>query len=93
MILGREPVAIAALIAIAINLALTFGLKLTAEQVSLINALVIGVLMLIARANVTTTASPVLAAGTEVRTPSGSTAVVSPVPPGELPSQPSSDGF
>ena len=42
MILGREPVAIAAVIAIAINLAISFGLNLTTDQVALINTLVIG---------------------------------------------------
>ena len=52
MILGREPVAIAAVLAIAINLGMTFGLQLSAEQVTLINALVVGVLALIARQSV-----------------------------------------
>jgi uncharacterized membrane protein YgaE (UPF0421/DUF939 family) len=47
MIFGREPAAIAAVIAIAINLAITFGLRLTVEQVALINALVVGILGLI----------------------------------------------
>jgi hypothetical protein len=42
MIFGREPAAIAAVIAIAINLAISFGLHLTIEQVALINALVVG---------------------------------------------------
>lgn len=51
-ILGREPVAIAAVIAIVINLVITFGLKLSAEQVALINALAIGILNLVARQNV-----------------------------------------
>jgi len=53
MIFGREPTAIAAFIAIAINLALTFGLKLTVEQVALANALVIAGLALIVRSAVT----------------------------------------
>ena len=64
---GREPAAIAAVIAIAINLAITFGLKLTVEQVSLINALVVGVLGLIVRQQVTPTTEPVLPAGTTVK--------------------------
>ena len=34
MILGREPAAIAAVVAIAINLAISFGLNLTVEQVA-----------------------------------------------------------
>lgn len=66
MIFGRQPVAIAAVVAIAINLALTFGLQLSAEQVSLINALVVGVTALIAGVNVTPTAFPRLTEGTQV---------------------------
>lgn len=65
-IFGRQPVAIAAIVAIAINLALTFGLELDATQVSLINALVVGVLALIAGSNVTPTAFPRLDVGTTV---------------------------
>lgn len=53
MILGREPAAIAAVIAIVINLAISFGLKLTVDQVALVNTLVIGVLGLIVRQSVT----------------------------------------
>jgi hypothetical protein len=56
-LLGREPVAIAAFIAIALNLALTFGLKLNADQVSLVNALVIAGLSLLVRSNVTAPAN------------------------------------
>jgi uncharacterized membrane protein len=52
-ILGREPAMIAAAFAIALNLALTFGLKLSADQVALINALVVAVLGLIVRQAVT----------------------------------------
>lgn len=66
MILGREPAAIAAFIAIVINLAITFGLDLTAEQIALINAVVVAGLALIVRQNVTPTANPVLPAGTQV---------------------------
>jgi hypothetical protein len=55
-ILGREPAAIAAFLAIAINLALTFGLKLSVEQVALANALVVAGLGLLVRQNVTPTA-------------------------------------
>jgi uncharacterized membrane protein len=51
-ILGREPVAIAAVVGIALNLALTFGLDLDPDQVALINALVVGVLALLARQSV-----------------------------------------
>ena len=66
-IFGREPAAIAAAIAIGINLAISFGLKLTIDQVALINALVVAVLGLIVRQSVTPTASPVLPAGTTVQ--------------------------
>jgi hypothetical protein len=73
MIFGREPAAIAGVIAIAINLGLSFGLRLTVEQVSLINALVIAILALLVRQVSTPTAAPVLPQGTEVtvETPSG----------------------
>ena len=67
MIFGREPAAIAAVIAIAINLGITFGLNLTVEQVAIINALVVGVLGLIVRQVVTPTAQPTLPAGTTVK--------------------------
>ena len=67
MILGREPVAIAAFIAIAINLAITFGLNLSADQIALINSLVVAGLGLIVRQSVTPTADPVLKAGTDVK--------------------------
>jgi len=52
--LGREPAAIAAFIAIAINLALTFGLQLSVEQVALANALVVAGLGLLVRQSVYT---------------------------------------
>jgi hypothetical protein len=65
-IFGREPAAIAAVLAIAINLAISFGLQLTVEQVSLINALVVGVLGLIVRQSSTPVTSPQLPAGTNV---------------------------
>lgn len=73
MIFGREPALIAAFIAIAINLAISFGLKLSGEQVSLLNALVVGGLALIVRQVVTPTANPQLAQGTTVTviTPEG----------------------
>lgn len=66
MIFGREPTAIAAFIAIAINLFISFGLKLTVDQVVLINALVVGGLALIVRQVVTPVAAPKLAPGTTV---------------------------
>lgn len=73
MILGREPAAIAAVVSIAINLAITFGLGLSVEQVALVNALVVAGLGLIVRQSVTPTGAPVLPEGTEVtvETPAG----------------------
>ena len=70
-IFGREPAAIAAVIAIAINLAISFGLKLTVDQVALINALVVGILGLIVRQSVTPTSDPVLKSGTVVKVQDG----------------------
>jgi uncharacterized membrane protein len=66
MIFGREPAAIAAVVAIAINLLVSFGLKLTVEQIALVNALVVGVLALLVRQVVTPVAAPQLPSGTEV---------------------------
>lgn len=56
-IAGREPVAIAAFIAIGINLAISFGLRLNADQVALINSLVIAGLALVVRGRVTAPAN------------------------------------
>lgn len=66
MIFGREPAAIAAFIAIAINLLITFGLKLTVEQVALVNTLVVAGLGLIVRQVVTPVSAPKLDPGTTV---------------------------
>lgn len=66
MIFGREPAAIAAFIAIAINLAITFGLRLSVEQVALVNTLVVAGLGLIVRQAVTPVATPKLETGTVV---------------------------
>jgi hypothetical protein len=66
MVFGREPAAIAAFIAIAINLFISFGLKLSNDQVALINALVIAGLALIVRQSVTPTSAPKLDPGTVV---------------------------
>ena len=52
LFLGRESVAIAAFISIAVNLAITFGLRLTVDQVVLVNALVVAGLSLIVRGKV-----------------------------------------
>lgn len=53
MLFGREPAAVSAFLAIAINLAITFGLKLTVDQVALLNALVVAGLALLVRRSVT----------------------------------------
>lgn len=66
MIFGREPALIAGFLAIAINLAISFGLRLSAEQVSLLNALVVAGLALAVRQVSTPTAEPRLAEGTSV---------------------------
>lgn len=66
MILGREPALIAAFIGIVIDLAISFGLNLTAQQVTLLNALVIAGLGLLVRQAVTPTAAPNLPVGTTV---------------------------
>lgn len=70
-IFGREPAAIAAFISIAVNLAITFGLKLSADQVALVNALVVAGLALIVRQSVTPVSSPVLPQGTVVKVQDG----------------------
>ena len=72
-IFGREPAAIAAFIAIAINLAISFGLNLTDVQIALINTLVVAGLALLVRQSVTPLAEPKLAEGTSVtvQTPEG----------------------
>ena len=75
-ILGREPAAIAAFLSIAINLAITFGLRLTADQVALINALVVAGLALIVRQSSTPTDAPRLPVGTTVTTPGGGSGTV-----------------
>ena len=66
MIFGREPALIAGVLAIAINLAISFGLRLSAEQVSLLNALVVSALALAVRQVSTPTAEPRLNEGTNV---------------------------
>jgi hypothetical protein len=66
MIFGREPAAIAAFVAILVNLFVSFGLKLTVEQISLINALVVAGLALFVRQNSTPVAAPTLPEGTNV---------------------------
>ncbi len=64
--LGREPAAWAAVLAIAVNLAVSFGLRLTIDQIAMINALMSAVLGLLVRQNVTPTAAPKLPLGTPV---------------------------
>jgi hypothetical protein len=76
VVFGREPSLIAGFIAIAINLALSFGLNLTADQVALLNALVVAGLAIIVRQVVTPVGAPQLPVGTSVKTPDGGTATV-----------------
>jgi hypothetical protein len=78
MIFGREPAAIAAFVAIAVNLGITFGLNLSSDQIALINALVVAGLALLVRQNVTPTGAPQLPVGTTVTTPGGGAATVTP---------------
>lgn len=65
-ILGREPAAIAAFIGAAIALLVTFGLKLTAEQIGSIMTVVVLGMGLIVRQVVTPVADPKLDPGTKV---------------------------
>ena len=67
-LLKAEPVAIAAFIGIAINLAVSFGLHLTAEQIALLNALVVAALAIVVRQNVT---APANQPGSTVIAPDG----------------------
>ena len=48
-ILGREPAAIATFLALVLDLAITFGLNLTPEQLVLVNAVIVAGLGLIVR--------------------------------------------
>ena len=64
--IARQPVRIAALVAIAINIGVSFGLALTGEQVSLLNAFVVTALGLIVPGFTTSTAAPRLNEGTTV---------------------------
>ena len=75
-IFGREPAAIAAFLSIAINLGITFGLRLTIDQVALVNTLIVAGLALIVRQNVTPVSAPKLDVGTVVTTPNGAPAAV-----------------
>ncbi len=65
-VLSREPAALAAVLAIAVNLAVSFGLRLTVDQIAMINALMSAVLGLLVRQNVTPTSAPKLPLGTPV---------------------------
>ncbi len=56
-IFGREPVAIAAFVAILVNLGVSFGLHLSNDQIALINALVVAGLALLVRSSVTAPAN------------------------------------
>lgn len=52
-LINAEPVRVAAVIAIGINLAVSFGLRLSVDQIALINAFAVAVLALIVREKVT----------------------------------------
>ena len=62
----KAPTAIAAVIVAALNLAMSFGLDLSGDQVGLINLFVIGILGLFVYNSVTPVANPTLELGTEV---------------------------
>jgi hypothetical protein len=62
----RQPVRFAMALGIAINLAVSFGLALTADQVVLLNSLVMAVLAWLLPDKVTPVAAPQLPKGTEV---------------------------
>jgi len=84
-ILGREPAAIAAFIAIAINLALTFGLQLSVEQVALANALVVAGLGLLVRQSVFPTSTVQEIANNSTHLPAGTTVDIGNPPSGPTP--------
>jgi hypothetical protein len=65
-IFQKAPTAIAAVLVAGLNLAMSFGLDLSGDQVGLINLFAIGVLGLFVFNSVTPTANPTLAEGTEV---------------------------
>lgn len=48
-ILGREPAVIATFLALVLQLAISFGLQLSAEQVTLVNAIILAGLGLVVR--------------------------------------------
>lgn len=62
----RNPVRTAALAAILINLAVSFGLSLSSDQVVQLNAAIVAVLGLLVPSFTTSTAAPRLAKGTNV---------------------------
>ena len=62
----RQPIRFAMALGIAINLAVSFGLALSADQVVLLNSLVMAVLAWLLPDKVTPVAAPQLPQGTEV---------------------------
>lgn len=66
MIFGRNTNQVAAFLAILINLFVSFGLRLTGDQISLINAAIVGGLALLAYSNSTPTSDPRVPQGTAV---------------------------
>jgi hypothetical protein len=73
VIFGRQTNAIAAFLAICIDLAVSFGLNLTVVQIGLLNAGMIAGLALLANSNSTPTSDPRVPIGTDVTvvTPAG----------------------
>lgn len=66
MIFGRNTNQVAAFLAILINLFVSFGLRLTGDQISLINAAIVGGLALLAYSNSTPVSDPRVPEGTKV---------------------------
>lgn len=82
-IFQKSPTAIAAALVILLNLGISFGLDLTADQVGQINMLVVAILGLLVYNSVTPTANATLRAGTEVKVQdSEDKVIIQPSPPG-----------
>jgi hypothetical protein len=67
----RQPIRFAMALAIAVNLAVSFGLALSADQVVLLNSFVMAVLAWLLPDKVTPLAAPQLPTGTEVTVTNG----------------------
>lgn len=79
MILGREPALILGAISAGVNLLILLHVVvLTGDQVAALNIFAAAIVAVIVRQNVTPTANPRLAVGTDVTTPGGLAATVNP---------------